>query len=118
MDLEQQASEILRTVEKAVGFSRRGTFTARQAVDHITGELAYCRRSDLTEAVLPLLTPELVSESQTWVREVLQPDYRYQCRGLGWPPPEDELLKTQAELVALASRLNRCARRSDPPAPK
>lgn len=115
MDFEEQTTKILHTVKKVVGYSCRGIVTGREAVDKITGELAYYRRGDLTRAMLPLLTPELVSELRTWVGEVLQPGYRYQWRGLDGPPSEDELLQTQAELVALASRFARDPRLSVPP---
>ncbi|WP_406694321.1 hypothetical protein V5E97_24920 [Singulisphaera sp. Ch08] len=107
MDSQDQTLKSLRVVGKIVGYTHRGIFSPREAVDKIADELAYYRLGDLAEAVLPLLTPELVAELRAWVGEVMHPGYRYESVGLGVAPPEDDRLQMQVELVSLASRFAR-----------
>ncbi len=108
MDSRGETSGVIRVVERVTEYARRGVLSSREAVNKITDELAYYRRGDLAETVLPLLTPELFSELQRWVHEVLQPGYRYRWIGLGSALSEADRLKTEAELKALATLISHC----------
>lgn len=107
MDSRGDTSGVLRVIERVTEFARRGILSPREAVNKITDELAYYRRSDLAKTVLPLLTPELLAELQRWTSEVLQPGYQYRWFGLGSAPSEADRLKTEEELKALATLLSR-----------